>query len=126
MLSSDRITNDAAGLTTLRSWVRNGGRLWVMLDRISPETVRALLGNAMNFTVIDRVALDAFELESIEPGIATNVEQCEYDQPIESVRVLLSFGGGHPSRGWLARCLLANVWRGIVVVHHDQCPWLAS
>ncbi|MBM4003692.1 MAG: hypothetical protein FJ295_10455 [Planctomycetes bacterium] len=106
VLTADRITDDAAGMVTLRSWVRNGGRLWVMLDRTSPQTVRALLGNAMNFTVVDRVALDEFDLETIEPGSATNVEHCEYDQPIDCVRVLLSSGevthraGGWPAAFW--------------------------
>lgn len=88
MLTSDRIACDSAGLAALRGWVRKGGRLWITLDRVSPSTVQALLGNAASLTIVDRVELDRFTLDSVdESGRVTSQDKLEYDDPVELVRV---------------------------------------
>ncbi|HJN12190.1 MAG TPA: hypothetical protein QF564_26140 [Pirellulaceae bacterium] len=63
VISGDRILNDSAGLANLRHWLQQGGRIWIMLDQTSMETVTALLGNAASCTVVDRVELNEFQLE---------------------------------------------------------------
>lgn len=89
LLAGDRLRDDSAGLAALRGWVRRGGRLWIMLDRTSPELVTALLGQACPFEVVDEVELDRFELESLDPANGRRVsELCEYEQPVKLVRVL--------------------------------------
>jgi len=91
LLTSDRITSDAAGLTALRSWVHGGGRLWLMLDRLSPDTVRGVLGNAANFEIVDRVELDQYSLDSLDTsGQWTVHDACDYETPVEFVRVVTS------------------------------------
>lgn len=41
VLMSDRLAKDSAGLSAIREWVHDGGRLWIMLDQVSSETVQA-------------------------------------------------------------------------------------
>lgn len=91
-LIGDRIVNDAAGLVSLRSWVRDGGRLWIMLDGVDPSTVAALLGNAVDFQTVDRVELDRFELEP-SPEVRSTEDKVvvhEYETPVDFLRVVTS------------------------------------
>jgi hypothetical protein len=104
VLTADRIQNDAAGQAALRGWLRAGGRLWITLDRVSPETVSMLLGNAVDLQVIDRVPLDSFTLVSRDPTSGAVMEEpCEYEEPVALVRVVTS-ATDVPSRinGWPA------------------------
>lgn len=89
VLTGDRITHDSAGISAFRGWLLNGGRLWVMLDRVSPDTVRAIIGNSMNFEVVDRVELDQYEIETYDASVAKQLrDSCNYEQPVEMVRVV--------------------------------------
>ncbi len=104
VLTSDRIVNDCAGISALRSWVRDGGRLWIMLDRVSPSTVSAILGNGENLEIIDRVELDQYVIETtdrIRPDVVQ--DKCDYEVPVDLVRVVTS-ATDVPSRvnGWPA------------------------
>ena len=78
VLTADRIQNDAAGQSAIRAWLRAGGRLWITLDRVAPETISTLLGNAVDIQQIDRVPLDRYTLVSRDPSTGAAVEeQCE-------------------------------------------------
>ncbi|MFM7070609.1 MAG: hypothetical protein ACKO38_02305, partial [Planctomycetota bacterium] len=104
VLTADRIQNDAAGQAALRGWLRAGGRLWITLDRVAPETVSMLLGNAVDLQVIDRVPLDSFTLVSRDPTSGAMMEEpCEYEEPVDLVRIVTS-ATDVPSRinGWPA------------------------
>jgi hypothetical protein len=104
VLTADRIQNDAAGQAAIRGWLRGGGRLWITLDRVAPETVALLLGNAVDLQVIDRVPLDRYTLVSRDPSSGATVEEaCEYEEPVDLVRVVTS-ATDVPSRidGWPA------------------------
>jgi len=91
VIRGDRILNDAAGLAMLRQWLFRGGRLWIMLDSTSMETVTAILGNEARCSVVDRLELNEFEIEDLgdlqrEPGEAF-VDQWSSELPVEMVRV---------------------------------------
>ena len=91
VLTSDRIQQDAAGQSAIRGWLRTGGRLWITLDRVAPETVSLLLGNAVDLQIIDRVPLDRYTLVSRDPTSGAAVEElCEYEEPVDLVRVVTS------------------------------------
>jgi len=104
LLASDRLESDTAGLAALRSWVRDGGRLWIALDAVAPETVTSILGHDTGIEVVDRVELDAFTMAT---GDATNpaavTDQFDLEVPVEMVRVITSHADV-PSRveGWPA------------------------
>jgi hypothetical protein len=90
VVASDRIGRDPAGIRALRQWLGQGGRALVLLDRVRPETLAALLGNASDFQVVDRVALTDFRFDSVATGgWAPPPAAQRLDQPVEFVRVLL-------------------------------------
>ncbi|MDP6719777.1 MAG: hypothetical protein QGF59_14040, partial [Pirellulaceae bacterium] len=91
VISGDRILNDSAGLANLRHWLQQGGRIWIMLDQTSMETVTALLGNAASCTVVDRVELNEFQLEDEgdiqELSGKPVVQSWSSEIPVEMLRV---------------------------------------
>jgi len=94
LLAGDRITADAGGAAALRGWIRDGGRLWIALDAVRPETAAALLGDDLRLEVVDRVEVDRFTIESIDPDGGAAVEDaCELDRPVDLVRVVTSHPG---------------------------------
>jgi hypothetical protein len=91
LLASDRLADDRAGLKTLRRWVEQGGRLWVLLDRVKPATVAALLGDAFDFQVVDEADLTQIPLETA--GVrqdAAGPRPPLLEQPVKLVHVLLA------------------------------------
>jgi hypothetical protein len=90
LLASDRMARDLAGSEALRHWLQQGGKLWVMLDLVAPELVAPLLGDALDFQVVDRVSLTDFELRSQADGAGQeDVEAEHHERPVNLVRVLL-------------------------------------
>ena len=117
VVASDRIGRDPAGIRALRQWLGQGGRALVLLDRVRPETLAALLGNASDFQVVDRVALTDFRFDSVATGgRAPPLAAQRLDQPVEFVRVLLP-ADERPTKtvnGWPA-WFVRRVGRGKVV-----------
>lgn len=88
VLCGDRLAHDAAGLAAVRGWLRDGGRLWIMADRTPPSMLAAILGNRLDISVVDRVELDLFEIESPNRRTGEVVrDRCEFEQPVDFVRV---------------------------------------
>jgi hypothetical protein len=93
ILASERIARDPAALQALRRWVEGGGRLWVMLDRVEPDVLAALLGDALDFQVVDRVSLTNFRIQTGPAGPRGGFAPSqEHERPVEFVRVLLPDG----------------------------------
>ena len=67
ILSGDQVAESAAAVSAVRSWIRRGGRLWLMLDQVSLSTVELLLGDLLQVTELGRVTLNDF---TIEPDLA--------------------------------------------------------
>ena len=91
VISGDRILDDSAGLANLRHWLQRGGRIWIMLDHTSMETVTALLGDKASCSVVDRVELNEFQLvdESDTQDLSSEpaVESWSSEIPVEMLRV---------------------------------------
>ncbi|MBL6831992.1 MAG: hypothetical protein ISQ70_11320, partial [Pirellulales bacterium] len=86
MLCGGRLAHDAAGLAAIRGWLRDGGRLWIMADRTPPSMLAAILGNRLDLTVVDRVELDSFEIQSpLRRSGEVLVDSCEFETPVEFV-----------------------------------------
>jgi hypothetical protein len=90
VVASGRIARDPAGLRALRQWLERGGRVWVMLDRVDVEAVAPLLGEALDFQVLDRVHLNDFKIVT-QPlgGWAPPPIQEQQEKAVDFVRVLL-------------------------------------
>jgi hypothetical protein len=108
LLATDRLENDTAGMAMLRGWVRDGGRLWIALDAVSPETVEAILGHDAGIEVVDRVEIDRFTVETRdrENGME-RTDEIDLEVPVDLVRVVTSHAdvparvGGWPAAIWV-------------------------
>ncbi len=104
VLAGDRLAEDAAARAAVRQWVRGGGRLWIMLDRVEPATVRRLLGEGLWFEVVDRVGLTHVDVcDVVGEGRLSSDPPRDFDDPVDLVRVLVSgVEVLHTVNGWPA------------------------
>jgi hypothetical protein len=116
VLASGRLADDPPGMQALRRWLERGGTLWVMLDLVEPERLAPLLGDALDFQVVDRVGLTDFQIEATPATAALIPRRQAHERPVNLVRVLLP--SGEPVRqavnGWPA-WFSRRVGRGKVV-----------
>jgi len=117
ILASGRIARDPAGMRALRHWLEQGGKVWVMLDLVEPEVLAPLLGDALDFQVVDRVNLTSIAIRTHPAGrrILDPPPQ-QHERPVAFVRVLLPAGEPvkHSVNGWPA-WFTRSVGRGEVV-----------
>ena len=89
IVSGDRIAEDTAGLTAIRDWLHSGGRLWVMLDQLKPETVSLLLGETFDCQVVDQVGLTELQIKGQQQGYETpDGELRQFEEPVQLLRVM--------------------------------------
>jgi hypothetical protein len=121
VLASKRIASDPTGMRSLRQWVQRGGALWVMLDLVPPDIIAPLLGEALDFQVVDQTSLTNFAIETYLPGWSGGQRgvrpqqpggvdiallepplQQQHERPVNFVRVLLPPGEQvkHTIDGW--------------------------
>ena len=89
ILAGNRLAADPTGRQAIRHWVLQGGTLWVLLDRVEPDVIAPILGDAQRFQVVDRTSLTKVGLRGMLDDPASVVDR-PYEQPVEFVRVLLS------------------------------------
>lgn len=103
VVASDRLTEDPAELLAVRRWLHGGGRVWIVLDRVQPATVSALLGDAMRFHMIDRVGLTEVRIEGPIPGNTARQPVRTFEDPVALVRVVgPDLAPVHTVDGWPA------------------------
>jgi hypothetical protein len=125
LVASDRIATDTAGAAALRGWVRDGGRIWLALDAVRPETVALLLGDDCRLEVVDRVELDDFVIDGVREDGSPITERCTHDQPVDLVRVVTS----HPDvvvriGGWPAAIVVPYGQGEVVITALGPRGWL--
>ena len=89
VVAGDQLASDAAGMSAVRQWLMEGGRLWIMVDQVDPGTVELLLGDTFDCQVVDRVGLTSVKLDPVATelgGAATS--PAEFEEPVELVRVI--------------------------------------
>ncbi len=91
IIANDRVLSDSVATDHLRSWLMSGGRIWVMVDQLEPESVRRLMGDAVRYSTVDRVELNEFDhvQRAVVEGDPTNVEPWSSETPAKLVRVLV-------------------------------------
>ncbi len=117
VLGSNRIAHDPAGRRALRAWLERGGTLWVLLDLVDADTVAMLLGDALDFQVVDRTSLTSFHLQGGQEN-AQRVEPrpTEVEDPVDFVRVLVPRQNVlYTANDWPA-AFVVDVGRGRVLV----------
>ncbi|MBM82296.1 MAG: hypothetical protein CMJ78_17150 [Planctomycetaceae bacterium] len=94
ILGGDLPYHDSSGIDTIRRWLHNGGQLWIMLDQVSEATVSQLLGDTLQYEVVDRVDLTSFQIKHVENlRSIRDGENRSVDEPVEFVRVIVE--GAH-------------------------------
>lgn len=90
IIASAGLARNLPGMIALRHWLEQGGKVWVMLDLVEPDVLAPLLGDALDFQVVDRVGLTSFRVETQATGTQP-VEPTlhEHDRAIDFVRVQL-------------------------------------
>ena len=89
VVARDFGSSDLAGIRAIRDWLYAGGRLWVMLDRTSPELLATLLGDEWGGQVVDRVGLNNVHLTPGPDGPNMADFDAEYEHPVDLVRVVV-------------------------------------
>ena len=89
VITSDSAALDGAGMLAIRRWLYDGGQLWIMLDEVSPTTIRKLLGDSFRCQVVDRVDLTEFQMQGVRPsGQAWQGAPRTFDEPVEMIRAI--------------------------------------
>ena len=92
IVATDRILHDMTSARRIRQWVRSGGRLWLMLDQLDTDSVGELLGDAMCYSEVDRLALTEFSLKSASAAGAeytATSSDWQSDQSVQMKRVIV-------------------------------------
>ena len=128
VLCSNRIAGDAAGWAAVRRWLRGGGSLWIMLDRVDPATVTLLLGDRWRCHVVDRVGLTRVDIERFRPGPGERPRpQRRFDVPVDLVRVLPEdVAVSYTVNGWPAAMWLPVGEGRVLVTTLGARAWIRS
>lgn len=108
VLATDELADNPGGLAALRHWLAEGGRLWVMLDRVSPETLVRLMGDDFSAAIVDQTAIDVVSIKDVRRlPRPVQAQPREFDDPVGMLRVVtgaeshLAFEvGGWPAAFW--------------------------
>jgi hypothetical protein len=103
VIASDRVADNPSGVRALRHWLERGGKLWVMLDLVDPEAVAPLLGDALDFQMVDRGSLTTFQVKTRLSGQQETAEPVQqHERPVVFARVLLPAEerARHTINGW--------------------------
>lgn len=89
VVADDRFQRDSAAIAAIRHWLYDGGRLWIMLDRVDPELLQSLLGDESSCQVVDTVTLNHLTMSSTrETGGFPDIVS-DYEDPLKLVRVIV-------------------------------------
>lgn len=100
---------EPAAMASLSTWLVSGGRLWIMLDKITPENLQGLLPAGAACEVIDDIELNRFTVQTHQLA-PISVEDCTVDgeRPVRLRRVRQTGGtvsheiDGFPAAFWYA------------------------
>lgn len=105
VISDDTLFEEAAAVESVRRFLAAGGRCWVMLDRVSCESIRPLLGRGQICEFVDEVELNEFTVDIASTAVdySSLDRQVSQEEPIVMKRVLQSGGTvTHSIDGWPA------------------------
>lgn len=90
-IAGNEFARDTALVDALRGWLVSGGRLWILADKTSPETIDALLGDFVSVEVVNEVELNDYTLTTESPSgfVAGELlsEDVSLEEPVRMLRV---------------------------------------
>tara|TARA_B100000945_G_scaffold227081_1_gene183745 strand:+ start:1151 stop:3829 length:2679 start_codon:yes stop_codon:yes gene_type:complete len=85
VIADKRVIHDVALMATIRQWVANGGRLWIMLNETGVELPQRLFGDSISIAGLGSEHLSQVEIISKHSGQEPVV--FDYDEPIHNAIV---------------------------------------
>lgn len=123
VIAGDRLADDSAGQVAMRQWIAAGGRVWLQLNRTSPETARRLLGDAFRVEVVDRIPLTQVRVTGL--GVDEGVPAREFEEPVELIRTFVEDAEIlHEVDGWPASFSIPFGHGEVIVTTLDAHGWL--
>lgn len=93
VIHNDHLLDDTAGLESVRRWLARGGSLWIMVDLVSEETIRRILGDKIPFQLIDRTSLNRVQIKDADQNSQVAPPQPRFfEKPVDFARVVLTEG----------------------------------
>jgi hypothetical protein len=89
VIADGRYSKDISLISSIRSWVMGGGRVWIMLDRTGTAFARRLLGDSLNLIELETRELSTVAITSITRGQRLVGSQTNYDIPVRMINVLV-------------------------------------
>ena len=106
IIADDRISDDLAGISSIRRWVAGGGSMWIMADKVSPELLEKLIGDEAAISVVDRVELTHVSLIKAVGAESFPPYERDLDRPAPMVRIVAEniepafYADGWPAAFW--------------------------
>ncbi|RMF44345.1 MAG: hypothetical protein D6753_02785 [Planctomycetota bacterium] len=119
--------DDAALVDALKSYVAEGGRLWVMLDHVPCERIRPLLGVGQAVEQVDEVELNTavVTITGSYMQLAEEDRRIDSDQPLRLVRVVQQGGRvTHAIDGWPVAMWMPYGYGEILLTTLDAQAWI--
>ncbi len=89
VIADDLPLQDPSSIQAVRRWLYGGGRLWVMLDQVSPSLLANLLGDDFNGQIVDRVSLTSLHIQAGPDMPPVDERPQDRDHPVEFLRLLI-------------------------------------
>ena len=119
VVTSSQLSRFPQTCDSIRFWIQRGGRAVFFLDSTGEDTLRAVLGDALPFTVVDTTELLQFRMDNHEEaGKRTRQPSYDvkFDEPISMVRTIFEKGNVKWSQAGWPVIVELPVGRGLVYV----------
>lgn len=127
VVSDDHVMQDAASVNSIRRFLESGGRVWIMLDRVSGHLVRQLLNADQALEQIDEVQVYKVVMGLPAKGLNYKEEDrtVESESPLLIKRVVQSGGEvTHLANSWPASITYRIGFGELIVTTLDSSGWM--
>ncbi len=127
VISEQKVFEDAAAVESAKRHLADGGRIWVMLDRVDSESLRELLGNEQACETVDTIELNEFSIDLIGGHVPVSAADREVssERPLVMKRVVQSGGRvTHAIDGWPAAIWMQVGYGELLLTTLDSAAWI--
>ena len=127
VLGEQATLDDAVFVESLKQFMAGGGKLWILLDRISSESIRPLLGANQICETVDEVEFNEFTVDVI--GAVNPIGEADRKvksfKPLKMKRVI-QHGGRvtHEVDGWPAAIWMPMGYGEMLITTLDCAAWI--
>lgn len=103
IVSDAKLFEDGAAVESLKRFINDGGRVWIMADQVPSNLIRPLLSKDQQFEELDEIEMNTFTIDVIRQLQSISVEDrsLSLDKPARMKRII-QHGGvvSHEVNGW--------------------------